>query len=149
MIRISVLIILTITSINLFAQEKTMEDTCCYVGKQFLLPISFQVGSNELNKENKLVLEYLAKSTEEQHLRIEIGVHADERLNETYKSTDTRTTCKRAEIIKQYLLFLGVKQRRITAKGYRGRNPYFVNAKTEEEHQINRRIVVTILSKDE
>lgn len=143
------LIILVLISVNLFSQGKPVEDSCCYVGKQFILPIYFEVGSNELNNLNKTVLEDLSKSIQEYRWKIEIGVHADERLNETYKSKDTCTTCKRAEVIKGYLVSLGIEPNRIIAKGYQGRNPRFRNAITEEEHQQNRRTVVTILSRNE
>jgi peptidoglycan-associated lipoprotein len=146
--RILILIFATIANLNLFAQGKPNEDSCCYVGKHFLLPISFQVGSNELNNESKIVLEDLYQFITKNNLKIEISLHTDERSNSKYLSSDTCLTCERAEKIKDYLVSLGARPDSIVAKGYQGSKPYFVDAKTEEQHQLNRRTVVTILKND-
>ena len=70
-------------------------------------------------------------------LSIEIGVHSDEKdcLDCCYFLTR-----RRANSIAKYLNI-----DRVRAKGYEGSHPLIVGAKTEEEHQKNRRVEIKII----
>lgn len=127
---------------------KFNKDSCCYAGKHFLLPIYFELGTNEMNEVSKMILKDLSTFIRKYNLKVEIGLHVDERFDEKWSSRDTCTTCTRAEKVKYYLVLLGIEPERIVAKGYQGRKPYFIHAKTEEQHQENRRAMVTILPDD-
>lgn len=127
---------------------KLKKDSCCFVGSSFILPLYFDLASSRLNTENEIVLKDLYQYITKYNLKIEIGLHNDERSDSKYLSRDTCLSCLRAEKIKEYFVSLGAKPDRIVAKGYQGHKPYFINAKTEEQHQLNRRTVVTILKND-
>ena len=48
----------------------------------------------------------------------------------------------------QYLVEHGIDKARLTAKGYGLSNPLVKGAKTEDEHQKNRRVEFVILKQD-
>lgn len=73
---------------------------------------------------------------------LEVGVHFDERGRDSYSILYSQI---RAERIVEYLVAKGVSSDRLRAVGYEGKNPLIVNAKTEEEHQKNRRTEFKIL----
>lgn len=74
---------------------------------------------------------------------IELSSHTDTRGSDAYNMTLSQ---KRAESVVNYLTLKGIDAERMEAKGYGERNLIIQNAKTEEEHQQNRRTEFTILS---
>jgi len=134
-----------IYSINLL-KGKLNKDSCCFVGSSFMLPIYFPISSNELDSTSKHLLQYLYQIIKSHNLKIELAFHSDGRFNTKYLSKDTCRTCIRAENARKYLLSLGANPERVIAKGYQGYSPYFINAKTEAQHQKNRRVEVIILA---
>ena len=117
-------------------------DTCCRPGYTFVLPIYFDLDSDTLRSESKVVLQEFYKTMQQHNLKVSISVHTDSRISREYS---TCVTCKQANAIKSYLVALGANPQHIDAHGYQGSTPYFINAKTEEQHQMNRRVEVTVL----
>lgn len=74
---------------------------------------------------------------------IELSSHADARATDSYNMTLTQ---RRAESAVRYMVSQGIEASRLVAKGYGKRQLIVQNAKTEEEHQRNRRTEFTILS---
>ena len=76
------------------------------------------------------------------NLKIELGSHTDSRATEVY---NLRLSQKRAESAINYIVSKGIDRSRLTAKGYGESELIIENAKTEEEHQINRRTEFKVL----
>lgn len=74
---------------------------------------------------------------------IELSSHTDTRGSDTYNMTLSQ---RRAESVVNYLTLKGIEADRMEARGYGERDLIIENAKTEEEHQRNRRTEFTILS---
>lgn len=69
-------------------------------------------------------------------ISIELSSHTDERGSDTYNQNLSQ---RRAESAVEYIISKGISRDRITARGYGESRPVVPNAKTEEEHQRNRR----------
>jgi peptidoglycan-associated lipoprotein len=76
-------------------------------------------------------------------VKIELSSHTDARATDAYNMTLSQN---RAESAVNYLNSKGIDADRLTARGYGERQLIIPNAKTEEEHQRNRRTEFTILS---
>jgi peptidoglycan-associated lipoprotein len=76
-------------------------------------------------------------------MNIELSSHTDARATDAYNMTLSQN---RAESAVTYLNSKGIDADRMVAKGYGERELVVPNAKTEEEHQRNRRTEFTILS---
>lgn len=76
-------------------------------------------------------------------LTIELSSHTDSRASDSYNMTLSQ---RRAESAVNYLISRGIAAERMIAKGYGERQLIIPNARTEEEHQRNRRTEFTILS---
>ncbi|HEV7380247.1 MAG TPA: OmpA family protein [Dyadobacter sp.] len=74
---------------------------------------------------------------------IELSSHTDARATDAYNMTLSQN---RAESAVEYLASKGIDPDRLTARGSGERELIVPNAKTEEEHQRNRRTEFTILS---
>ncbi|MEY2923538.1 MAG: hypothetical protein RLZZ337_78 [Bacteroidota bacterium] len=129
-------------SINLlFASDSP---TYWYTGYFFILPMYFDLDNAQISDDAKPILNDLLKTMNKYpNLAFEMGVHADERYP---NELSTCLSCKRAESIRNYLVENGIDPRRVTAKGYNDSKPKIRNAKSEEYHQKNRRIEITITS---
>ena len=75
-------------------------------------------------------------------LKVELGSHTDSRGSANY---NMKLSQKRSESAVNYIVSKGISKKRISAKGYGETLPYIKNAKTEEEHHMNRRTTFTIL----
>jgi peptidoglycan-associated lipoprotein len=76
-------------------------------------------------------------------LNIELASHTDARATDAYNMNLSQ---QRAQSAVNYLISRGIDADRLTAKGYGERQLIVQNAKTEEEHQRNRRTEFTVLS---
>lgn len=76
-------------------------------------------------------------------MKIELSSHTDARASDAYNMTLSQN---RAESAVEYLNTKGIDADRMVARGYGERELIIPNAKTEEEHQRNRRTEFTILS---
>jgi len=74
---------------------------------------------------------------------IELSSHTDTRGSDAYNMTLSQ---RRAESVVNYLTQKGIDPDRMEARGYGERNLLIPNARTEEEHQKNRRTEFTIIS---
>jgi len=91
-------------------------------------------------KELDVIVELMKNNPE---LRIELGSHTDERGAADY---NRKLAAKRAQSAVDYIVQHGIAQDRIIAKGYGEDSPKIKNAKTEEEHQANRRTTFKVLN---
>jgi peptidoglycan-associated lipoprotein len=91
-------------------------------------------------KELDVIVELMKKNPE---LKIELGSHTDERGAADY---NRKLAEKRARAAVEYIVNHGIAQDRIIAKGYGEDDPKIRNAKTEEDHQINRRTTFKVLN---
>ncbi|SMB82128.1 OmpA/MotB domain protein [Hymenobacter roseosalivarius DSM 11622] len=69
-------------------------------------------------------------------ITIELSSHTDSRGKDAYNASLSQ---RRAQSAVDYIISKGVVKERITAKGYGETQPVVRNAKTEEQHQRNRR----------
>ncbi len=74
---------------------------------------------------------------------IELGSHTDERGSADYNRVLSQ---KRAQSAVDYIVAHGIAKERITAKGYGEDDPAIKGAKTEEDHQANRRTTFKVLN---
>ena len=70
-------------------------------------------------------------------VNIELASHTDARATDAYNNT--LSAAARAQSAVNYLISRGIDADRLTAKGYGETQLIVPNAKTEEEHQRNRR----------
>ncbi|WP_247233137.1 OmpA family protein [Telluribacter sp. SYSU D00476] len=76
-------------------------------------------------------------------MKIELSSHTDARATDAYNMTLSQ---QRAESAVNYIVSRGIDAGRLTARGYGERQLIVQNARTEEEHQRNRRTEFKILS---
>jgi len=76
-------------------------------------------------------------------ISIELSSHTDDRSSPEYNQDLSQ---RRAESAVLYIISKGIDKKRITAKGYGESQLIIVNAKTEEEHQVNRRTEFKVTS---
>ena len=75
-------------------------------------------------------------------LKIELGSHTDARASDAYNQ---KLSQNRAKSAVEYIVSKGIDADRLTYKGYGETQLIVKNAKTEEEHQRNRRTEFKIL----
>ena len=81
--------------------------------------------------------------TDNPTISIELSSHTDDRASPEYNQDLSQ---RRAESAVFYIISEGINQNRIVAKGYGESQLKIPNAKTEEEHQINRRTEFKVTS---
>ncbi|MCX7696409.1 MAG: OmpA family protein [Bacteroidales bacterium] len=97
-----------------------------------------------LRPESKIELDKLVKLLKENpNLLVEINSHTDERGSHEY---NIKLSQARAESVVNYLIEHGISSDRLIAKGYGKTRPVIPHARTEEEHQVNRRTSFRILN---
>ncbi len=79
---------------------------------------------------------------ENPNLTVELSAHTDERGNDLY---NVNLSQRRAQSVVDYLVNKGVSKNNLIAKGYGKTQPLIKNAKTEHEHQLNRRTAFKVL----
>ncbi|MCY7349966.1 MAG: OmpA family protein [Cytophagaceae bacterium] len=75
-------------------------------------------------------------------IKLELGSHTDVRGSDAYNEDLSQ---RRAKSAVDYIISRGIEPNRITAKGYGERQLIIKNAKTEEQHQTNRRTEFKVL----
>ena len=96
-----------------------------------------------LRPESKLELDKLVELLKKNpNLVVEINAHTDERGSDEY---NMKLSQARAESVVSYLIEKGISSDRLIPKGYGKTRPVVPKAKTEEEHQLNRRTSFRIL----
>lgn len=129
------------------AQNFTLQDTSFTEGEILVTyDVRFELGKCIFDVDTLLFLdEMVAFLFKNQTLTIEVGNHVDERWSSIYSRSLSQA---RAEEIVNYLIFKGIDSNRLVPVGYDGSNPIIKNAKTENEHQINRRTEFKIIRTD-
>jgi peptidoglycan-associated lipoprotein len=106
--------------------------------------IYYDYDKADLRPESKIELDKLINILKETpEVNVQISSHSDERGAEKY---NTELSQKRAQSVVDYLISGGISSNRLIAKGYGFSKPIIKGAKTEEEHQMNRRTTFKILS---
>jgi len=128
------------------AQTFSLKDTAFVKGSVLRKNIYFGYDAFVIQPESFLFLDSMASflNTNKQ-LQIEVGNHNDERGSTAYSKD---LTGKRAQAITDYLISKGIDKNRIVSKGYSSSSPVIVHAKTEQEHQLNRRTEFKIIGID-
>jgi outer membrane protein OmpA-like peptidoglycan-associated protein len=104
-------------------------------------PIYYDYNLWYIRKDSKTTLRHIIEIMNKYpDMILEIGAHTDMRGNDRY---NINLSEKRAESAKEFLVDLGISEKRIIAKGYGSSQP-IVKCKTEdscseEEHELNRR----------
>ncbi|MGY6559366.1 MAG: OmpA family protein [Nitritalea sp.] len=76
-------------------------------------------------------------------IRIELSSHTDDRASDSYNDDLSQ---RRAESAVAYIASQGIERERLVAKGYGKRQLLIQNARTEEEHQVNRRTEFKVIA---
>lgn len=115
------------------------------LNKTFVLEnIYYDLNKYNIRPDAALELDKLAQELKDNPtINIELSSHTDARASDSYNNTLSQ---RRAESAVSYLISKGIDEARLVAKGYGERQLIIPNAKTEEEHQRNRRTEFTILS---
>jgi len=106
--------------------------------------IYFDFNKATIRPESYPILDSIAQVLKDNPtMKVEIGGHADERGTRAY---NYRLTDARANSVKTYFVTKhGIDPKRLIAIGYGEDRPVIPGAKTEDEHQMNRRVEFKIL----
>lgn len=108
--------------------------------------IYYDLDSFVLREESKPSLDKLVKILEDTpDAFVQINSHTDERGKVEYNTTLSQ---RRAQSVVDYLVSKGINPARLTSKGFGFSDPVIKGAKTEEEHQQNRRTAFQVIQKD-
>jgi peptidoglycan-associated lipoprotein len=109
-----------------------------FVGKTFRVDnIYYDLDKWDIRPDAAFELDKLVQTlSDNPQIKIELGSHTDARATEVY---NLRLSQKRAESAINYIVTKGIVRERLTAKGYGESILIIPNAKTEAEHQTNRR----------
>ena len=110
-----------------------LKDVNFYSTKAELLPVSFP----ELNRLVKLMKEYPT---------MEIEIHGHTESTPGYEQKLMELSKKRAETVKLYLVYKGIKSTRIQKKAFGGTKPIAGN-NTEQGRKKNRRVEFRVIKK--
>lgn len=126
------------------SQTMTIKDAFLKNDNKYIsYDITFQLGKATIIPGSFTFLDEMAAFIKsDSSLIIEIGNHTDERYSAKSSSC---LTCARAKAIAEYLIGKGVRKEQLIYKGYNATKPIIKNAKTEEEHQKNRRTEFIIM----
>jgi len=109
--------------------------------------IYYDYNKADLRPESKIELDKLISILKENpKIKILINSHTDSRGTQTYNQDLSE---RRAQSVVDYLIEKGISKDRLQSKGWAATKPLIKNAKTEEEHQSNRRTTFNILNVDD
>jgi peptidoglycan-associated lipoprotein len=109
-----------------------------FIGKTFRLEnIYYDLDKADIRADAAVELDKLVQILKDNPgLKIELGSHTDSRASDIYNQ---RLSQRRADAAIQYLVNKGISRERLEARGYGESELLIENAKTEVEHQQNRR----------
>ncbi|WP_304235057.1 OmpA family protein [Jiulongibacter sediminis] len=115
-----------------------------FIGKTFVLEnIYYDLDKADIRPDAAVELDKLVQILlDNPKLKIELGSHTDVRGTDMY---NLRLSQRRAESAIEYIISRGIERSRLVAQGYGERELIIDNAKTEEEHQVNRRTEFKVL----
>lgn len=106
--------------------------------------IYYDYDSYVLREESKPSLDILVKLLEDTPgALVQINSHTDERGKPDY---NLKLSDNRAKSVVEYLVSKGISQGRLSYKGFGSTTPVVKGAKTEEDHQKNRRTAFQVIS---
>jgi peptidoglycan-associated lipoprotein len=116
-----------------------------FLGKTFRLEnIYYDLDKFDIRPDAALELDKLVQVLNDNpEIKIELGSHTDSRSSNVYND---RLSQKRAEAAINYLFIKGINKDRLTAKGYGESELLVPDAKTEDEHQTNRRTEFKVMA---
>jgi peptidoglycan-associated lipoprotein len=119
-----------------------------FIGKTFRVEnIYYDLDKFDIRPDAAVELDKLVQTLlDNPTLKIELGSHTDTRGQDMY---NLRLSQKRAESAINYLVSKGIERTRLEALGYGETELLIENAKTEEEHQVNRRTEFKIVEIEE
>lgn len=114
------------------------------VGKKFVLEnIYYDLDKADIRPDAALELDKLVQILQDNpSLTIELSSHTDTRATDAYNIDLSQ---RRAKSAVKYIVSKGVDNKRLVARGYGERQLIIKDAKTEEEHQTNRRTEFKVL----
>ncbi len=123
---------------TLLVLEKIQKD------KRFVLEnVYYDLDKWDIREDAAIELDKLVTLlTDNPELKIELSSHTDDRQTDAY---NLRLSERRAQSAVNYIISQGITGDRLVARGYGESRLIIPNAKTEEEHQINRRTEFKIL----
>ncbi|MDR1554319.1 MAG: OmpA family protein [Prevotellaceae bacterium] len=105
--------------------------------------IFYEYNKSRLTEKSKIELDkYVQYFDEYPEMIVEIGSHTDSRGSNTY---NMKLSEQRAKSVVDYFVSKGIDANRLVWKGYGEEQLLIPNAKTEAEHQANRRTVFRVL----
>ena len=115
------------------------------VNKSIVLDnIYYDLAKADIREDAAIELDKLVIILEDNpNISIELSSHTDDRSSVEYNQDLSQ---RRAESAVSYILSKGIDRSRISAKGYGESQLLILNAKTEDEHQINRRTEFKVTS---
>ncbi len=129
--------------------ELTIELDTIKVGRHFEIEdLFYDFGKYNIRPDAALILDKLVLILKENpQIRVEIGSHTDSRASFSYNQ---RLSENRSKSVVAYLVSKGIRRDRLVPRGY-GESQLVNKCKdgvkcTEEQHQANRRTVITILN---
>lgn len=128
---------------NVTFETKIMMDPIVLEKAIVLENIYYDLDKANIRSDAALVLDSLVQiMNDNPEIYIELGSHTDDRADDNY---NLRLSLQRAQSAVSYIINKGVESKRITAKGYGETQLIVKSAKTEEEHQRNRRTEFKVL----
>lgn len=108
--------------------------------------IYYDFDKASLRESSKLELNKLASMLRETpNVIVQINAHTDTRGSHAYND---KLSESRAASVVNYLVANGIDPARLVSRGFGKTNPIFPNAKSEAEHQANRRTTFTVTGTD-
>lgn len=125
-----------------FYTDITLEKV--FIGKAFRLEnIYYDLDKFDIRPDAAVELNKLVQILNDNPtLKIELGSHTDSRGTSVYNQ---RLSQNRAEAAINYIVSQGISRERLTAQGYGEDELIIERARTEEEHQVNRRTEFKVL----
>ncbi len=105
--------------------------------------IYYDFDKANLREPSKIELDKLVSMLRETpKVRVQISSHTDTRGTDKYND---KLSAERAKSVVDYLILSGISKSRLVSRGYGKRNPVIRNARSEAEHQANRRTTFQVL----
>jgi outer membrane protein OmpA-like peptidoglycan-associated protein len=125
-----------------FYTDITLEKV--FIGKAFRLEnIYYDLNKYDIRPDAATELNKLVQILNDNpNIKIELGSHTDARSTDMY---NLRLSQQRADAAINYIVSRGIIRERLTAKGYGESELIIERARSEEEHQVNRRTEFKVL----
>jgi outer membrane protein OmpA-like peptidoglycan-associated protein len=131
------------TEISDISGDSRLRDSSAHITIE-MKDIFYEYDKFRLTESSKRELDkYVEYFTQYPHMVVEISSHTDSRGSRSYNQQLSEF---RAKAVVEYLIRKGISPNRLIWRGYGEDQPVIRNAKTETQHQANRRTVLTVLT---